>query len=101
MTEPTQLGNTPSKGVWVRLHLERQSDSSFMPPYVTGYLTSQSATHYVLTKSLEPTENEDTYEIVFDEVAKHQHINKTYVWNCEVLGDAPIAPVYNGSGGLG
>lgn len=88
-------------GVWVRLYLERQNESSYMPPYIEGYLTKESATTYQLTKVVKAKEDEETFEVEYIEVAEHHHINKTYVWDCVVLGERPIAPAYNGEGGLG
>lgn len=89
--------------VWVRLHLERQSGESFMPPYIVGLLSSETPGTYMLTKVIEYRENEDELTMEPFEVAQHNHINKTYVWRCEVLGEqAPIDETpYNGEGGLG
>lgn len=92
-----------AQGVWVRLHLERQSEASFMPPYVEGFLTKETDRAYVLTKVMQERENEETFEIEYVEAVEHHHISRTYVWNCQVLGERPVAPVYSGSGsgGLG
>jgi hypothetical protein len=63
------------KQPWVRLHLERQSSSSYMPSTVVGKLHSETATAYVLVD-------------VPEEPGMHV-INKTYVWDCHVLPEEP------------
>lgn len=89
-------------GTWVKLHLERQSEGSTMPPYIIGFLTKESANAYVLTKVMLERYNDETFENEYIEAVQHHHVNRTYVWNCEVLGERPIATDnYNGEGGLG
>jgi hypothetical protein len=90
-----------AQGVWVRLHLERQSESSFMPPYVEGFLTKETDRAYVLTKVMQERENPETFDIEYVEAVEHHHVSRTYVWNCQVLGSRPVAPAYSGGGGLG
>jgi hypothetical protein len=87
--------------VWVRLHLEPQSERSTMPPFIEGKLGGETATTYQLIAVIKVFENEDTFEQEYREVPEHHHVNKTYVWDCEVLGERPVAPAYNGVGGLG
>jgi len=87
--------------VWVRLHLERQSSSSFMPPYIDGLLTKETPTAYVLGKVIKIEENEDTMEVEYAEVTEVHFVSRTYVWDCQILGERPITGEYNGEGGLG
>lgn len=92
-----------TNAVWVRLYLERQSEGSFMPPMVVGLLSNETAGSYVLTKVLEYKENDD-YGLEPIIIDSHNHINKTYVWRCEVLGEKPPIdeePFNSDEGGLG
>ena len=63
--------------------MEKQTESSMMPPYIIGILYKDTPTHYVLTRVLE--QNEETFEL--REREGFDFINKTYVWRCEVLGE--------------
>lgn len=90
------------KPAWVKLYLEKQSETSTMPPYIIGLLAEEKPGAYVLTKVLEYHENEDTYEMDAVEIPKIILVSRTYVWMCEVLGELPTTEQpYNGEGGLG
>lgn len=100
MNQPPKAGPSLEKapGLWVRLHLEPQSPNSSMPPFIEGYLTKESDRTYQLTKVMKIFEDEETFEPEYREIEEHHHVNKTYVWDCEVLGERPIAPPYSGQG---
>jgi hypothetical protein len=95
---------TKTNAIWVRLHLERQSESSFMPPYMVGLLSNETPGAYVLTKVIEYRENEEEYTMEPYIIDQHNHVSKTYVWRCEVLGEKPPLderPFNGEDGGLG
>ena len=84
---------------WVRLHLERQSESSFMPPFIVGLLQQETMTHYVLSNVLEEDENGNLHERM-----ELDFISKTYVWRCEILGERKPQIIHSedyDEGGLG
>lgn len=95
---------TPTKpnGAWVKLHLERQSENSTMPASIVGFLSEETPGSYVLTKTVEYQEDEETFENIAVEVPTMLLVSRTYVWACEVLGERhETEQPYNGEGGLG
>lgn len=93
------------KPLWVTLHLEPQSERSTMPPAITGLLVRETATGYVLDKLARIVENEETYERRLTAVDERHHVNRTYVWDCEVHGETLASVMvddnYSDEGGLG
>ena len=96
-----QQPKTSSQGQWVRLHLEKQSETSTMPESITGYMYGETAVNYALSKVIEYQEDEETYEILPVPVDKVMMINRTYVLGIEILGEQPPTTPFNGEGGLG
>jgi len=99
----TQAQPTKPNGAWVQLYLAKQSEGSAMPESVVGFLSEETAGGYVLIKTVQYKEDEDTLEMVPIEVPKTLIVSRTYVWAVEVLGDRPLFSEegYNGEGGLG
>jgi len=91
-----------ANAVWVRLHLERQSESSNMPDSIIGFLTDETPGAYVLSKVID-FEEDEYYKVTPKEDNTINMINRTYVWRCEILGNMPTFEDYNGesTGGLG
>jgi hypothetical protein len=97
-----QQAQQKANGAWVRLHLERQSENSAMPASIVGFLSEETPGSYVLTKTIEYQEDEDTYEKVAVEVPTMLLVSRTYVWACEILGERhDTEEPYSGEGGLG
>lgn len=99
----TQAQPNKPNGAWVRLYLASQSEGSGMPESVVGFLSEETASGYVLIKTLQYEQDDITYENVPVEVPKTLIVNRTYVWAVEVMGERPISSEegYNGAGGLG
>jgi hypothetical protein len=100
----TTMEETQQKGTaWVRLHLAKQTDSADMPDQIVGVLSKETASHWVLMGVIEQVETDDGWEP--QQTANMHFINKTYVWNTEMLAEPPALfgedRPYNGDGGLG
>lgn len=91
----------PLQPAWVRLHLERQSESSSMPASIVGLLVEEKPGSYVLSKTIEYKEDSDSYDVIPVEVPMLMLVSRTYVWACEILGELPTSEVYKGEGGMG
>lgn len=72
---------------WVKLHLAQQTDATGMPEAVTGLLTNETPSQYVLNPMLGSEQDEEfntrqtSLGMCF--------INKSYVWCCQVLEKEP------------
>jgi hypothetical protein len=86
-------------GVWVRLHLVAQTESSNMPPHVEGFLTDETPGSYVLSKVIELVEDEETFEVERVATDRVELINRTYVWRCSVLDHSPLDDEGDGDAG--
>lgn len=104
-----QQPQKPAQAKWVRLHLVPQTETTNMPPYIEGLLTQETPGAYVLSQVIKLVTDDATYESELQVVNEMNFVNRTYVWNCVVLEQAPTTgpTSYNqglydiGGGGLG
>lgn len=81
----SEQGNQP---LWVRLHIAPQTDNTIMPPTVTGLLTGETATSYILNPLLELVEDTETGEPAYLQAGMNM-VNRTYVWRVQILENKP------------